>query len=189
MEVCRSFGETTSKGSSKLGSCQSPLLGSILKVPRRNGVLRTDFRANWWPLSLMIFPKQKYFCWADVPPPQCSCNPVYSPLISRSHCDGVGTTRSLPQPKSWTDYLLERDHVGIQHICLAMAKFIGQVLSSTQCKPAHVCIGSKAMVIALLEHPFSSAQIHAEEHPYLQFYAFCWVIVGFLAIFMLSTEF
>lgn len=44
-------------------------------------------------------------------------------------------------------------------------------------------------MIALLEHSFSSAQIHAEEHSYLQFYAFFWVIVGFPAIFILSTEF
>lgn len=99
-----------SKEGSKLGSCQSTSLGSILKVPRRNGVLRTDFTANSWPPSqLIFFLKQKYFCWADVP----SACPVVlqitgstvpvpvGPIVLELEKQGVCNSQKAEQVTGW----------------------------------------------------------------------------------------
>lgn len=76
VEVCRSCGGAISYDGCKLGSYQSAVSESVLRLQRRYGLLSTGFMANWWPLSQPIsFPKQRYFC-TDALGSWCTTCPV-----------------------------------------------------------------------------------------------------------------
>lgn len=187
MEACGSCGGATSKDGSKLGSCQTTSLQSILKLPRRNGLLRTDLMANWWPLSQPIsFPKQRYFC-TDALGSWCTTCPVVLQITGSTVPVRVGPlwwSISATVKKLNRSHILVRQQIWVQHIYL-YKKLLAQIFSSTQCKmchiqkvvflhlcfwDVHVCITCKATINCTFRtcqdssSPFSCTQVHAKAH-------------------------